>query len=74
MPTKVCLSFQKVLRPLSDRNTENIAVMAQLVYGSFIRVWREKEIAVKETRLKRLLLHDASHQGTIGFLLMLGWD
>lgn len=42
---------------------ENIAVMAQLVYGSFIRVWREKEIAVKETRLKRLLLHDASHQG-----------
>ncbi|KAK0708630.1 GAF domain-like protein [Lasiosphaeris hirsuta] len=40
----------------------NIAAMAQLVYGSFIRVWREKEIAVKETRLKRLLLHDASHQ------------
>jgi hypothetical protein len=41
----------------------NIAAMAQLVYGSFIRVWREKEAAVKETRLKRLLLHDASHQG-----------
>ncbi|KAK0615220.1 hypothetical protein B0T17DRAFT_511006 [Bombardia bombarda] len=40
----------------------NIAAMAQLVYGSFIRVWREKEIAIKETRLKRLLLHDASHQ------------
>ncbi|KAK1750934.1 hypothetical protein QBC47DRAFT_352484 [Echria macrotheca] len=40
----------------------NIAAMAQLVYGSFIRVWREKEAAVKETRLKRLLLHDASHQ------------
>ncbi|KAK5659098.1 hypothetical protein OQA88_1188 [Cercophora sp. LCS_1] len=39
-----------------------IAAMAQLVYGSFIRVWREKEAAVKETRLKRLLLHDASHQ------------
>lgn len=40
-----------------------MATMAQLVYGSFIRVWREKEFAVKETRLKRLLLHDASHQG-----------
>ncbi|KAK4168293.1 putative signal transduction histidine-protein kinase [Cladorrhinum sp. PSN259] len=40
----------------------NMAAMAQLVYGSFIRVWREKESAVKETRLKRLLLHDASHQ------------
>ncbi len=39
--------------------------MAQLVYGSFIRVWREKEAAVKETRLKRLLLHDASHQGML---------
>ena len=37
--------------------------MAQLVYGSFIRVWREKEAAVRETRLKRLLLRDASHQG-----------
>ncbi|KAK3316987.1 phytochrome-like protein [Apodospora peruviana] len=40
----------------------NMAAMAQLVYGSFIRVWRAKENAVKETRLKRLLLHDASHQ------------
>ncbi|KAK3332734.1 phytochrome-like protein [Cercophora scortea] len=40
----------------------NMAAMAQLVYGSFIRVWREKETAVRETRLKRLLLHDASHQ------------
>ncbi|KAK4175133.1 hypothetical protein QBC36DRAFT_28685 [Triangularia setosa] len=40
----------------------NLAAMAQLVYGSFIRVWREKETAVRETRLRRLLLHDASHQ------------
>jgi len=42
-----------------------MAAMAQLVYGSFIRVWREKESAVRESRLKRLLLHDASHQGTL---------
>lgn len=74
MRTKVCSTFQKVLRRLSDSGIENIAVMAQLVYGSFIRVWREKEVAVKETRLKRLLLHDASHQGTIGSLLILGCD
>ncbi|KAK4223094.1 putative signal transduction histidine-protein kinase [Podospora fimiseda] len=40
----------------------NMAAMAQLVYGSFIRVWREKETAIKETRLKRLLLHDTSHK------------
>ncbi|KAM7223035.1 hypothetical protein V8F06_001591 [Rhypophila decipiens] len=40
----------------------NLAAMAQLVYGSFIRVWRKKESVVKESRLKRLLLHDASHQ------------
>ncbi|KAK4214580.1 hypothetical protein QBC37DRAFT_146841 [Rhypophila decipiens] len=40
----------------------HLAAMAQLVYGSFIRVWRERESAVKASRLKRLLLHDASHQ------------
>ncbi|KAK3375611.1 phytochrome-2 [Lasiosphaeria ovina] len=40
----------------------DIAAVAQLVYGNFIRVWREKESAVKESRLKRLLLHDASHR------------
>ncbi|KAK3489970.1 phytochrome-like protein [Neurospora crassa] len=40
----------------------NLAAMAQLLYGSFIQVWREKETAISDTRLKRLLLHDASHQ------------
>lgn len=40
----------------------NLAAMAQLVYGSFIRVWREKEVSVGKSRLKRLLLHDVSHQ------------
>ncbi|KAA8624047.1 hypothetical protein SMACR_07655 [Sordaria macrospora] len=40
----------------------NLAAMAQLLYGSFIQVWREKETAINDTRLKRLLLHDASHQ------------
>jgi len=41
---------------------DNMAAMAQVVYGSFIRVWREKEAAVKETQLRKLLLHDASHK------------
>ena len=52
---KMCQKYS----PMSD----NLARMVQLVYGSFIRVWRAKETALRETRLKRLLLHDASHQG-----------
>lgn len=40
----------------------NLAAMAQLVYGSFIRVWREKEAAASDSRLKQILLRDASHQ------------
>lgn len=40
----------------------SLATIAQLIYGSFIRVWRGKEAAVSTSRLKRLLLRDASHQ------------
>ncbi|KAF2751901.1 hypothetical protein M011DRAFT_414874 [Sporormia fimetaria CBS 119925] len=38
------------------------AVMTQLVYGSFIKVWREKEAILQETRLKRLLITNLSHE------------
>lgn len=38
--------------------------MARLVYGNFIRVWREKEAALRDTRMKRLLMLNASHEGT----------
>lgn len=37
--------------------------MTRLVYGNFIRVWREKEAALHESRLKRLLLLNLSHEG-----------
>jgi hypothetical protein len=38
--------------------------MIRLVYGNFIRVWREKEASLHESRMKRLLLLNASHEGT----------
>ncbi|KAF2467268.1 phytochrome-like protein [Lindgomyces ingoldianus] len=38
------------------------AVITRLVYGNFIRVWREKEAALQETRMKRLLLLNLSHE------------
>ncbi|OCK77846.1 hypothetical protein K432DRAFT_445052 [Lepidopterella palustris CBS 459.81] len=38
------------------------AAMARLVYGNFSRVWREKETALNETRMKRLLLLNLSHE------------
>jgi hypothetical protein len=38
--------------------------MTRLVYGNFIRVWREKEASLHESRMKRLLLLNASHEGT----------
>lgn len=37
--------------------------MTRLVYGNFIRVWREKEAALQDTRMKRLLMLNASHEG-----------
>jgi light-regulated signal transduction histidine kinase (bacteriophytochrome) len=40
----------------------NMAAMVQLVHGRFIGVWREKQTAINDSRMKRLLLHDASHQ------------
>jgi len=37
--------------------------MTRLVYGNFIRVWREKETTLHESRMKRLLLLNLSHEG-----------
>jgi hypothetical protein len=37
--------------------------MAQVVYTTFIKVWRDKESHVENTRKKRLLLLDTSHRG-----------
>jgi hypothetical protein len=41
--------------------------MTRLVYGNFIRVWREKETTLHESRMKRLLLLNLSHEGTDPF-------
>ncbi|KIW69483.1 hypothetical protein PV04_05358 [Phialophora macrospora] len=44
------------------RDQLDTAAMARLVYGNFIRVWREKEAAIQDTRMKRLLMLNASHE------------
>ncbi|OQV11121.1 Response regulator receiver domain-containing protein isoform 1 [Cladophialophora immunda] len=44
------------------RDQLDTAAMARLVYGNFIRVWREKEAALQDTRMKRLLMLNASHE------------
>lgn len=38
------------------------AALTRLVYGNFIRVWREKEAALHESRMKRLLIINLSHE------------
>lgn len=38
------------------------AALTRLVYGNFIRVWRDKEAALHETRMKRLLMVNLSHE------------
>ncbi|OCL13680.1 phytochrome-like protein [Glonium stellatum] len=38
------------------------AAMARLVYGNFIKVWREKEVALQDSRMKQLLLRNVSHE------------
>ncbi|KAF2679854.1 hypothetical protein K458DRAFT_434754 [Lentithecium fluviatile CBS 122367] len=48
-------------KPWSGEQFE-AAAMTRLVYGNFIRVWREKEATLHESRLKRLLLLNLSHE------------
>jgi hypothetical protein len=38
--------------------------MVQLVYGNFIEVWRQ-ERTIAQSRSKRALLLNASHEGTL---------
>ncbi|OCK81591.1 hypothetical protein K432DRAFT_442245 [Lepidopterella palustris CBS 459.81] len=38
------------------------AAMMRLVYGKFVEVWREKEKTVLDSRMKRILLLNASHE------------
>lgn len=48
-------------RPWTDEEVETAGVLA-LVYGKFIAVWRQKESALKSTKLTNLLLSNASHE------------
>ncbi|PTB69130.1 histidine kinase-like protein [Trichoderma citrinoviride] len=44
-----------------EEQIETAAVLC-LVYGKFIEVWREKEAAIHNTRLTRLLLANSAHE------------
>ncbi|ORY05270.1 hypothetical protein BCR34DRAFT_604558 [Clohesyomyces aquaticus] len=48
-------------KPWTDEQFE-AAAMTRLVYGNFVRVWREKEAVLHESRMKRLLLTNISHE------------
>ncbi|KAM0460770.1 hypothetical protein ACHAO4_001562 [Trichoderma viride] len=48
-------------RDWAEEQIETAAVLC-LVYGKFIEVWREKEAALQNTRLTRLLLANSAHE------------
>lgn len=48
-------------REWSEEQIETAAVLC-LVYGKFIEVWRQKEAALQNSRLTRLLLSNSAHE------------
>jgi light-regulated signal transduction histidine kinase (bacteriophytochrome)/CheY-like chemotaxis protein len=48
-------------REWSEEQVESAAVLC-LVYGKFIEVWRQKQAALKSSRLTRLLLENSAHE------------
>lgn len=48
-------------REWTDDQIETASILAFL-YGRFIEVWRQKELAVQKSRLTRLLLRNSSHE------------
>lgn len=48
-------------RDWTEEELETAAVLC-LVYGKFIEVWRQKEVAVQNTELTRLLLANSAHE------------
>ncbi|CCX07160.1 Similar to Cyanobacterial phytochrome B; acc. no. Q9R6X3 [Pyronema omphalodes CBS 100304] len=48
-------------REWTEEQVETAAVLC-LVYGKFIEVWRQKEAALRNSQLTRLLLANASHE------------
>lgn len=48
-------------RDWSEENIETAAVLC-LVYGKFIEVWRQKEAALENSQLQKLLLANSAHE------------
>ena len=48
-------------REWTEEQVETAAVLC-LVYGKFIEVWRQKEVAVQNSQLTRLLLANSAHE------------
>ena len=44
--------------------------MIRLIYENFVRVWREKEADLQESRMKRVLLVNLSHERELGISLI----
>jgi light-regulated signal transduction histidine kinase (bacteriophytochrome) len=70
--TEGCLQSRKSFRTWSEigvtqccewteQELETAAVMC-LVYGKFIRIWRQKEAALQSSRLTKLLLANSAHE------------
>ncbi|KAI9734616.1 MAG: Light-sensor Protein kinase [Cirrosporium novae-zelandiae] len=61
-------SFQKWTELVHGTSIEwtedqlDTATILRIVYGKFIEVWRQKEAMIQETRLKRMLLLNTSHE------------
>lgn len=41
----------------------DIATVIGLLYGTFFKTWRQKEAMEESSRVKRLLISNASHEG-----------
>jgi hypothetical protein len=52
-------------RYASEANHPPSATTVKLVYGKFIEVWRANEKSVLNTKMKRILLLNASHEGSL---------
>ncbi|KAL2020152.1 hypothetical protein VTK56DRAFT_8676 [Thermocarpiscus australiensis] len=56
-----CETVAGKCREWSGEQVESAAVLC-LVYGKFIEVWRQKQAALKSSRLTRLLLENSAHE------------
>jgi hypothetical protein len=55
---------------MANTGTVETASILSVLYGRFIEVWRQKEMAVQRSRMTRLLLRNSSHEGMLSVLEM----